>query len=91
MAGCNGLGFAVFYGAKRALSEPEIARAKVICDACPVQRVCLQDGLNEAWGIWGGYTKPERSRALRAVQGDHEAVLLAYDRGLLDRLVALED
>lgn len=91
MAGCSGLGFWVFYGAKRALSPPEIRRAKVVCGECPVRRMCLADGLGEAWGIWGGYTPPERKRALSAVEGSSEAVLLAFDRGLMDQLVVLED
>lgn len=90
-AACSGLGFAVFYGAKRALSDPEIGRAKTICNTCQVQRSCLSDGLLEDWGIWGGYTRPERARALEAVEGDHEAVLIAFDRGWLDQISALPD
>lgn len=90
MAGCSGLGFTVFYGAKRALSPPEITRAKVVCAGCPVQRLCLEDGLDEDWGIWGGYTPPERRRALSGLSGSRQAVLLAFDRGLMDELVSLE-
>lgn len=91
MAGCSGLGFSVFYGAKRALSDPEISRAKQVCAACPVQRVCLYDGMSEDYGIWGGYTKPERKRALLALGGSIENVLTAFDAGYLDDLVALSD
>lgn len=38
-----------------------IAEAKRICNACPVWKTCLQAGMFEKFGIWGGQTKYERS------------------------------
>jgi WhiB family transcriptional regulator, redox-sensing transcriptional regulator len=38
------------------------ARAKAICLRCPVQGECLQYGLDEPWGIWGGLTEEERAQ-----------------------------
>ena len=34
----------------------DIARAKAICELCPVQPDCLQGALSrrEPWGVWGG-------------------------------------
>ena len=37
--------------------EPgEIARAKAICSACPLQLPCFEGALrrHEPWGVWGG-------------------------------------
>tara|TARA_Y100000361_G_C11091414_1_gene306636 strand:- start:115 stop:402 length:288 start_codon:yes stop_codon:yes gene_type:complete len=36
--------------------------AKVICVACPVREECLDYAIRnfELYGIWGGYTAPER-------------------------------
>lgn len=43
-----------------ALDKPTIARAKDVCASCPVTRECLQYGLAEPDGIWGGRTFQER-------------------------------
>lgn len=37
-------------------------RAKLICDKCPVKAKCLEEGLKEREGIWGGTTPKERRR-----------------------------
>lgn len=58
-----------------------------MCAQCPVRRQCLETGLNEEWGMWGGYTKPERMRALLALENDPETVLRALDTGELDDVV----
>lgn len=48
-------------------AQLQVRAAKDICTACPVQAECLAvaqaDPLLE--GIWGGLTKPERSRLKR--------------------------
>ena len=87
---CKGIGFSVFYGAKEStpMTGPEIARGKQVCGACPVRRECLEFGLTEGYGLWGGYTKPERARALFAL-GDVDTIMQAYDQGDLDLLVVL--
>jgi len=33
---------------------------KMICERCPVWRRCLQEGMDERWGIWGGLSPKER-------------------------------
>lgn len=38
--------------------------AKLICAHCPVQDECLDAGLGERFGVWGGLTETER-RPLR--------------------------
>lgn len=42
-------------------------RAKKVCQECPVQQQCLQEALerDEPFGIWGGFTPPERLRIKR--------------------------
>jgi WhiB family transcriptional regulator, redox-sensing transcriptional regulator len=41
-----------------------VAKAKQICDACPVRRECLEYAMktNEPHGIWGGMSTYERLR-----------------------------
>lgn len=102
---CRDLGQQVFYGTKDnvPMSQPEISRAKAVCAACPVRSACLAEALEagEDWGVWGGYTRPERARALEVlgyidVAGDGElipadvqTVVDAFESGLLDELVLL--
>ena len=85
------------------MSQPEIARAKSICVQCPVRDICLAEALvaQEDWGIWGGYTRPERARALEMlgyidvagegelVPADVETVMDAFHAGQLDAMVLL--
>lgn len=35
--------------------------SRVVCRQCPVWRECLQDGLEEKYGLWGGLTPQERT------------------------------
>lgn len=86
LASCAGLETWVFYGAAEAqpMTRPEIERARSVCAFCPVRPRCLADALDidEGWGVWGGYTKPERARALDLL-GDTQAVLIALEGGTL--------
>lgn len=44
---------------------PGAARtARRLCSMCPVQYDCLEDGLHEEWGIWGGLGPEERRKML---------------------------
>lgn len=38
----------------------KVARMKAICAECPVQSDCLQFGLSDEYGIFGGLTPSER-------------------------------
>lgn len=85
------------------MSRPEIDRAKTVCHQCPVRAICLEEALaaEEDWGIWGGYTRPERARALEVlgyidvagqgelVPADVETIMAAFYAGTLDVLVLL--
>lgn len=74
----------MFYGGAESqpMSQPEVKRARAVCDGCPVRSICLLDALDygDGWGIWGGYTNPERRRAL-ALLGDPASVIIAVDGG----------
>lgn len=39
------------------------------CSGCPVRAECLEDGLGERFGMWGGAT-PRSRRLARSSQGD---------------------
>jgi WhiB family redox-sensing transcriptional regulator len=41
------------------------ALVKKVCAACEVRSECLDAGMDEDWGIWGGMTKSERIRLRR--------------------------
>lgn len=62
-AACRGLSPAVFFpppGDRRAL---RVARS--ICEGCEVAGMCLEVGLAQTDGIFGGKTATERRRILR--------------------------
>lgn len=40
--------------------SPDELDAKALCAACPVRTECLEYGLDEPTGIWGGRTARER-------------------------------
>jgi WhiB family redox-sensing transcriptional regulator len=46
---------------------PGIARAKAVCERCPVRALCLDEAQTrgERFGIWGGLTPDERREARR--------------------------
>lgn len=66
---CRGEDSSVFYhplgerGAKRLERE---ARAKAICEVCPVIEECRRHALEsaEAYGVWGGLSETERMEIL---------------------------
>ncbi len=69
-AACRGLDSAVFFhpegerGPSRAGRE---ARAKRVCEECPVRRRCLDHALvvQEPYGVWGGLSAAERDALTR--------------------------
>jgi hypothetical protein len=72
------------------MSREEVRAAKSVCSACPVRRECLKAALSgeEEWGVWGGFTAPERHRAV-TLFGSRAAVMAAYDTGALGRAVVV--
>jgi WhiB family redox-sensing transcriptional regulator len=45
-----------------------LSAARKICMECPVRYECLEAGLNEAWGVWGGYSPSQRRRINSAMK-----------------------
>jgi len=39
-----------------------LAVARKICLQCPVRYECLQFGLDEQWGVWGGHSASQRRK-----------------------------
>jgi WhiB family redox-sensing transcriptional regulator len=39
-----------------------VAAAKAVCASCPVRCDCLEVGMSEPRGVWGGLTAYERRR-----------------------------
>lgn len=61
-ARCREVGTDIFYPDP---SDPlTVIRAKKVCASCEVQAECLDLGIAETYGIWGGTTENER-RQLR--------------------------
>lgn len=63
---CREVGTVVFFpdAAEPREIVADVAHAKNICMGCPVIDECLEFGLYENYGIWGGTTRMER-RAIR--------------------------
>jgi WhiB family redox-sensing transcriptional regulator len=70
-AACRGedssLFFAPSYFERREEKDRREAKAKAICERCPVRSMCLDYALRvrEAHGIWGGLNEFERRQLLR--------------------------
>lgn len=62
-AACQGLPTRMFFPGPG--DRKGIARAKAICDRCPVTTQCAEAGRDERDGIWGGMTPRERNRSFR--------------------------
>ena len=41
-------------------------KAKKMCDECPVAGFCLEIGIEERWGMWGGKTPEERQKLVKS-------------------------
>lgn len=70
-ASCRQYDNTVFFGPDHGESELEKqareARAKAICQTCPVLEPCLEFAMetNQKYGIWGGLTDKERASLKR--------------------------
>lgn len=58
-AACQRVDVRVFFPAGE--DAALLARAKAVCHTCPVMSVCLEAGLREPEGVWGGLSPRERS------------------------------
>lgn len=60
-AACAGMDPSLFY--------PEdsvgVSEARLVCSTCPVRRPCLDVGMGEEWGTWGGASQKARKRMRR--------------------------
>jgi WhiB family redox-sensing transcriptional regulator len=65
-AACRGEDTAIFFPHGGTLRDRlQTAKAKAICDACPVTNECLEYGWREPFGTWGGMSQRERLLARR--------------------------
>ena len=62
-AACVGMADEVFFPASTGVVAA--VEAKEICRRCPVMVACLEYGLREPFGVWGGTTERERRRIRR--------------------------
>jgi WhiB family transcriptional regulator, redox-sensing transcriptional regulator len=58
---CRGMDPDLFYPVDGKLT----IEAKIACHYCPVRDPCLEYGLADPFGIWGGMTPTERGRIVR--------------------------
>ena len=67
-AACNGVDSDVFFPASD--DESASAKAKEICESCPVREACLSYSLttNQSAGVWGGLDANERRRMRRRIR-----------------------
>lgn len=54
------------HNARMSIKRERVARAKKICDGCPVIEQCLEFALSmsEEYGVWGGMSEDERRKIL---------------------------
>lgn len=63
-AACRGTDPALFFPERGEATWP----AKQICAACPSRRTCLEAGMFEKFGIWGGLSEKQRRQRRAAVK-----------------------
>lgn len=64
-AECRNIGSEIFYPPDDVpVTRDFYSTGKKICAGCDVRDECLLYGLDEPYGLWGGYSPPER-RAMR--------------------------
>ncbi len=69
-ASCRGMDSATFFhpeGERGAARADREAKAKAVCERCPVVEQCRRHALavQEPYGIWGGLSESERDVLLR--------------------------
>lgn len=60
---CRGMDPSIFFPGGESRRARDEARAKAVCEMCPVLTLCRQYALDaaEPYGIWGGMTPHERA------------------------------
>jgi WhiB family redox-sensing transcriptional regulator len=66
-AACRPYDSEMFFPVRSPNRNKDTAKAKAVCDKCPVREECLQAAMDgrEKIGIWGGLTPEERARLHR--------------------------
>ena len=61
-ANCRGLNTDIFYLEESELKDRGMTNRVIrkVCFTCPIQKDCLRAGMEEEYGIWGGFTRWER-------------------------------
>lgn len=68
LAACLGMDTELFFARDRegrGRSNGHYKAGKAICATCPVRARCLEFGLGEEHGVWGGTTERERRNLRR--------------------------
>ena len=63
LGSCRTLDTALFFPiGQTGEAELAIARAKEVCETCPVSQECLEFAIttNQEYGVWGGHSEEER-------------------------------
>ena len=68
-AACRGLDPELFFPKR----GERVGAAKAVCARCPVCAECLELGLEEHLGVWGGTTEYERRRIRQRRQAEEVA------------------
>ena len=66
-AACQGAPAEFFYAEDAGAQYRE---AKTFCRACPVVAECLDYGMRDQWGVYGGMTARERMKLRRSRSGE---------------------
>ncbi|MHB8318061.1 MAG: WhiB family transcriptional regulator [Acidimicrobiales bacterium] len=64
---CAGMDSDLFFP-ERGDSRKIVDTAKELCAGCPVRSECLELGMEEKFGVWGGTTEQERRKLRRGVR-----------------------
>lgn len=69
-AACRGMDIRLFYPVEHpGHGWSDAQDAALVCARCPVRAQCLEAGMTELWGIWGGLSPLERRALSRALAG----------------------
>lgn len=64
-AACRDTDASIFFPERHGNASAIVAAATAHCRGCPVQSECLEYGLREHHGVWGGLTETQRDKVRR--------------------------